>query len=430
MAKPLVETNLEKRMLDFIKFKIKDKELVNKIWGHSDLNYKSEHNFVNKSTGEIKEVCNKQYYNIIFSRCEDQIEVSGSLHKLFNNGLHNANDYTVSNCIRTIENFCSRFTIEPCRCHINSLEFGVSIQSPENVSEVVKWLRFHNKNQFNKYPDLSECYFAGSSYFGVKAYNKTLNYPKYAMPNLMRFEGKTRQSKYLQSKKIYTLADLINPSIYNMLSQLLLAEWGNVLIFDKRTKKGVKFCNTDYWLDIINTNHRNTFVNSRNRYYKLLGKNGIQNLIYKRISEKLGELNGCADSTNLENGLMPSAPIENQGKTQISLVQFPPIVKMESAQPYQAIKYRICDVTKLNISMQKPNSKYLCFTGLQWYYETDPEIYRELKERYLKDEKRPTSLHEEFYYIAHNIRNVFTNEIHNRKRFEQRNYPPNQLSLF
>ena len=31
-------------MLDFIKFKIKDKELVNKIWGHSDLNYKSEHN--------------------------------------------------------------------------------------------------------------------------------------------------------------------------------------------------------------------------------------------------------------------------------------------------------------------------------------------------------------------------------------------------
>lgn len=416
-------------MLDFIKFKIKDKELVHKIWGNSDLSYKSEHSFVNKSTGEIREIYNKQYFNLTFSRNDDFLEVSGSLHKLFNKGLHNANDFTVSDCIKTINKLCLHFAINPEYCQVNNLEFGVNIEAPANVSEVVRWLRFHNKRQFNLYPDLTECYFAGSTYFGVKAYNKTLNYPKYAMPNLMRFEGKTRQSKYLQSKKIYTLADLINPSIYNMLSQLLLAEWGNVLIFDKRTKKGVKFCNTDYWLDIINTNHRNTFVNSRNRYYKLLGKNGIQNLIYKRISEKLGELNGCADSTNLENGLMPSAPIENQGKTQISLVQFPRIVKMESAQPYQDIEYRICEVTKLNISMQKPTSKYLCFGGLQWYYETDPEIYRELKEKYLKNEKRPSNLQEEFYYIAHNIRNVFTNEIHNRKRFEKRNYPKQQLQF-
>ncbi len=416
-------------MLDFIKFKIKDKELVNKIWGHSDLNYKSEHNFVNKCTGEIREVCNKEYYNMVFKRFDDQLEISGSLHKLFNDGLHNANDFSVYNCIATIENFCSRFSIDPSKCGINRLEFGINIQAPENVSEVVKWLRFHNKNQFNKFPDLKECFFAGSSYFGVKAYNKTLNYPMYAMSNLMRFEGTTRQAKYLKSKEIYTLADLINPSIYNMLSQLLLAEWGNVLIFDKRTKKGAKYCNTDYWLDIININHRNTFVNARNRYYKLLGKNGLQNLIYKRISDKLCELNDCADSTNLENGLTPSASTENQEETKISLVQFPPIVKMEYAQPSNSNDYRLCEVTKLNISMQKPNSKYLCFSGLQWYYETEPEIYRELKEKYFKDTKIACNLHEEFYYIAHNIRNVYTNQIHNRKSFERRNYPKHQLQF-
>ncbi|UFK98825.1 hypothetical protein [Kaistella faecalis] len=416
-------------MLDYIKFEIKNTDLINRIWSHSDLVYKSEHSFVNKNTGEIRTVDNRQFVNLILSKHPNKLEVSGSLHKLFNNGLHNANDFTVSDCIRTLENLITRFGLVPDDCYINNLEFGVNFETPGNVSEVVKWLRFHNKNQFIKYPDLAECYFAGTSYFGVKAYNKTLNFPDYAQPNLMRFEGKTRQSKYLLSKGIKTLSDLLKPTTYSLLSKVLISEWNNVLIFDKRSKKGKRFCNTDFWLEILENNHRNTFVNTKKKYYKILGEKGLQNLIYKRISDKLDQLKLCAVSTisatvTPEHTKPQTAPISTK-----TLVQFPPIVKMESNTPTHRETLRVCEVTSLNISMQKPNSKYLCFAGLKYYSETEPETYQRLKEKYLTPKKWSLDLPDQFYYIAHNVRNEFFNEIHNRKRFEQRNYPKHQLQF-
>ena len=52
-----------------------------------------------------------------------------------------------------------------------------------------------------------------------------------------------------------------------------------------------------------------------------------------------------------------------------------------------------------------------------------------LKEKYLNPEKWGVELMDQFYYIAHNVRNEFYNKIHNRKRFEQRNYPKQQLQF-
>lgn len=416
-------------MLDYIKIETKNTDLINRIWSHSDLVYHSEKKYLHKESGELKDVHHKTFKNMFLSKFDNRLEISGSLHYLFNNGLHNANDFTFADCITTIENLCSRFGLVPDYCNVNNLEFGVNFETPGNVSDVVKSLRFHNKNQFTKYPNLAECYFAGTSYFGVKAYNKTLNFPEFAPPNLMRFEGKTRQSKYLQSKGIKTLSDLLKPTIYDLLSNLLLSEWKNVLIFDKRTKKGRKFCNTDFWLEILEINHRNTFVNVKKRYYKILGAKGLQNLIYKRIYDKLNDLKPCAVSTSLQPGTPKPTEPQNVLNSLNSLVQIPTIVKLESDKPNHWETIRLCDVTKLNISMQKPNSKYLCFGGLKYYNEMEPETYQRLKEKYLTFEKWGLSLPDQFYYISHNVRNEYFNEIHNRKRFEQRNYHNQQLQF-
>ena len=80
--------------------------------------------------------------------------------------------------------------------------------------------------------------------------------------------------------------------------------------------------------------------------------------------------------------------------------------------------------------MQKEESQFLCFGGLRYYFEYKHKIYEELKRKYLRADKYNLSPDEQFYYIAHNIRNRVTNEIHNRKKVEKRNYPPNQLRLF
>lgn len=332
-------------MLDYTKIKIIDHDQINRIWNHSDLIYRSEHNYLDKETGELKTVTIKTYLNITFTRYDKRLEIDGSLHKLYNLGLHNANDFSVSDCIKTIDRLCKQFDIDPVLCNVIGLEFGVNVTAPTNVADLVKWLRFHHRNQFNKLPELDQCYFAGTGYFGVKAYNKTIQYPEYSQPNLFRFEGKTRQSKYLNSKGIKTLKDLMFPTTYKLFSDIILAEWGSVLIFDKRTKRGVKFCNTDLWLEIKGSNHRHTFRNKRNSYYKLLGKNGLQNLTSIEIEKKLNVLNDCTVSTISESECLVKSSHENTIKTQDSIIRFPTIVKVENDQQTDPIVSRICLVT-------------------------------------------------------------------------------------
>ena len=420
-------------MIDFIKFEIKDETLRNTVWENSDLEYLSETDYLNKNTGELRTVQRKNHRNLIFTKYDNRLEISGSLHKYKNNGLHNADDFTLSDCIKTIKTLCTKFNINPEICYPTNLEFGVNIIAPIDVSDLVKWLRFHNRTQFVKFPDLKECYFAGTSYFGVKAYNKTANFPQYAIPNLFRFEGKTRQSKYLNAKDITTIADLTKPIVLRRLAMILLSEWGNVLIFDKRHKKTAKYCNTDYWLDIINSKHRNTFVNQKKIYYKKLGKNGLQNLISKGIEEKLNVLNNCAISTISETENKQKDQPENLIKPDTAIVQFPPIVNLETAQRPHPEPPRLCMVTKLDITMQKKTSKFICSAGLRWYSENEPEMYQRLAKEYLAKDKRVLPLQEQFYYIAHNIRNAKTNPEHNpvysRKRFEQRHYHKDQLQF-
>ncbi|MBL1219375.1 hypothetical protein JET18_00875 [Chryseobacterium sp. L7] len=416
-------------MLDYIKIIIVDTLQINEVWNHSDLIYHSEHTYLNKSDGTLKKVGKKSYLNLNFTRYENRLEIDGSLHKLFNTGLHNANDFTVTDCINTINKFCMQFGVDPELCNVIGLEFGINVTAPNNVSDLVKWLRFHHRKQFVKFPKLEQCYFAGTDYFGVKAYNKTLQFPQYAEPNIFRFEGKTRQSKYLVLKGIKTLKDLTDPTIFRLLSDVILAEWGNVLIFDKRTKKGVKFCNTDFWLEILESNHRNTFIKSKKRYYKLLGRNGLQNLIYTVIDEKLKLLNECANSTISELGKLIKPETTNGVKPQKIGVHIPTIVKVENNRQPEPTVYRICLVTGLDISMQKKDSVFLCIAGLKYYRENEPAKYNLVERQYLTKKTKPLKWEEQLYYISHNIRNAYTNKIHNQKSFEKRNYSPNQLQF-
>ena len=445
-------------MLDGIKIVIKDTDQIYKVWSHSDLIYHSEHSYLNKSDGSLKLVVKKTFFNLEFIQYEERLEIKGSLHKLFNSGLHNANDFTVSDCIKTIDKLCSQFGIDPVLCNVINLEFGVNITAPVNVSDLVKWLRFHGKNKFEPYEKLDQCFSAGTDYFKVKAYNKTLQFPEYAQPNTFRFEGKTRQSKYLRTKGIKTLRDLTAPAIYGQLSDIILSEWVNVLIFDKRTKKGVKFCNTDFWEEIINYNHRNTFTNTKKKYYKLLGGNGLQNLIYTAISEKLTFLITCANSTSLDQ-CNHGKPQDGTGvKPGNSIVHIPTIVKVETnkikhidqnapvkttipvftelypkqingqhASPQQL--KRLCLVTGLDISMQKKRSIFLREKTLKMIKETDPKTFLELEKKYLTEKAKHFPEERQLYLICKKIRNKDSNPRNNRKRFEDRNYPPDQLQF-
>jgi hypothetical protein len=75
-----------------------------------------------------------------------------------------------------------------------------------------------------------------------------------------------------------------------------------------------------------------------------------------------------------------------------------------------------CPVTRLDISMQLKNSKFLSYTGVQWYYEHDRKTYEKILLPRLTENYLNKDIEIQFREIAHSIRNTDSNPRNNTRR--------------
>ena len=276
------------KMIDFIKIKITDEALINQVWSNEILEYdgKSEKRF----NDELKELVKKKYKNLYFTKYQDRIEISGSLHYFFNNGIHNSNDFSVKDCINTIMQIRDLFMLDLEKCKLINLEYGVNIISSIDVEDLVHNMMYHEKRQFNRPTKHFYYKIAGNeAYKHVKAYNKSVQFPNLCN-NTFRFEVKSKQSKYINSLDLFTLNDLAVTGTYNRLMEELIKEWDNVLLFDLSKNIDKKYLNTYFWEDILKNGNRNKFNNQKKRYYDKLGNNNLHSQIRKILIQKLQSL--------------------------------------------------------------------------------------------------------------------------------------------
>jgi predicted nucleic acid-binding Zn-ribbon protein len=73
-------------------------------------------------------------------------------------------------------------------------------------------------------------------------------------------------------------------------------------------------------------------------------------------------------------------------------------------------KTTLCQVTKINISMQKNDSILLSHTGLKYYYKTDRKVFEQIKRAYLSKQWIKSDFETQIKEIAHNIRNAKGNQ--------------------
>ena len=85
----------------------------------------------------------------------------------------------------------------------------------------------------------------------------------------------------------------------------------------------------------------------------------------------------------------------------------------------------LCQVTKINISMQKNDSILLSHTGLKYYYKTDRKVFEQIKRKYLSKQWIKSDFETQIKEIAHNIRNAKGNQ----KTKQVRIYPNQQINL-
>ena len=111
-------------MVDYVKIVIYNQQLIKRIWKNNRLTLYSEKEQTVR--GRKKTYHKKTYLGLTFNLLEDRLEITGSLHKYFNNGVHNANDFSITDCIRTIMELKEVFSLDLSQCKIVNLEFGLN----------------------------------------------------------------------------------------------------------------------------------------------------------------------------------------------------------------------------------------------------------------------------------------------------------------
>ena len=433
-------------MIDNTKFLTHSQTIINRLYQHSDFvvcrpktnNYYSlrHKDFGIKLSLDFRKAVEN---GKVVGFCHLEINVSPHYH--FNQYRHNGNDFTPLQAIKTISDILTYLGIKQRQyneLNVCNIEFGLNIIPDADTKDLINGLYFYKKTPFT-IPDTKKPYFKktdATNYKQIKAYGKGLQFldvPQYGInPNTFRFEVKSKQAKNICKYGINTATDLLNLDNYNRLGQVLLDEWEQVLLINLGLKsnelnalkrdevlfvKNVK--SIDFWSGL----YRVKFARSKDKYHTILGKkNNLHHLIKLQIIDKLFDLQNVTNSTQkttINRGILKNDKTTSQ------------LINLENVTDLQNNK--VCLVTNLDISMQKKGSKFLSFSGLKFYYETNPKIYDELTEKYLTEKQKGKSFDRQNYFIAHNIRNAKTNLQHNpkysRQRFEKRNYNPNQLQF-
>lgn len=269
-------------------------------------------------TGEIYTTVTKEVDGIIVVFFENKIEIHIKPHYLYNNNLHNANDFDVLSCIRTLKKIIKRFGLNPYELFIVNIEYGVNLSTFFEICLLVESLGYHQKNKF--ITDSMHAFSKKSASIGaqnrfsshkmIKAYAKSIQFPQYTNGNVFRFEVKSKKSRFINNLNIYTIADLFLPEKYLQLCNSLSEEFERVLfldheldlsIYDAQEREKLLHYSNAYTWEGYKKQHRNTFSNNKRKYEILASRspNGYKStltLVLKSKLEKLLSGVRCAES--------------------------------------------------------------------------------------------------------------------------------------
>ena len=385
---------------------------------------------INLTTGEMKTTNrngnkvtpskNASYKGLEFKIYDTgTITLSGSLHKYWNDGAHNYNDFNNEAVLFILNDLNTKFDIDPSKCILKCLEIGINITPLVPTNEILDNCLLHKTKPFEyqKNSDEGKYKQVQHSQYIIKIYNKALHYKSKGFKikdEIMRFEIKYTKMQKLNEKGIFSLQDLINYGLQNF-KDTVLKEWQNVLFYDntiqidplstKSKKALLEYSNPNYWTGLLANNQTKNFTYHKNQLKKIVSKNSnkMQNLIAETIGKKIDFLNS---------------------KT----IQIDPLTIMSKRIVFNDdndTKKLICKVTGFNISMQKENSILLSHTGLKYYYNTDKRIFEQIKRRYLTKIWFKSNFETQIKEIAHNIRNENSNKTKKQKRI----YQPQQINI-
>ncbi len=186
---------------------------------------------------EVKEV------NNIETRCKRfYLRIKGSLHKNHFKGT-NFQSFNWIDLQNQIHHICNTLLIDPNKARILTIEVGVNIITPFDVTSFLKTnLIDYKGKQFKTYKADKNGFelglFCDLSQYKVKLYNK--GFQNNLPINLMRFEKRFHKMQIPKNKGVLYFSDLLDAQKVKKLKPLIVEAWENVLVYDIQNPKELK----------------------------------------------------------------------------------------------------------------------------------------------------------------------------------------------
>src|ERR1035437_4492154 len=162
----------------------------------------------------------------------------GSLHKFYNGGLHNANDYFLSDFKKTLNKLFEDIGLNADITPVNGFEFGVNIKLPTNPNNAIKRLILHKSNagMIDKIGKRFEY-----TNYTFKIYNKSeqCRIEPYQSGNILRVEIKVDKMIYIRKKGVHcsVRSDLFDFKVWKRFEWILIETIQDRLFIDFTPKE-------------------------------------------------------------------------------------------------------------------------------------------------------------------------------------------------
>lgn len=370
---------------------------------------------------------------LITDRCEALCFVRGSIHKYYNEGKHNYDDFKLSDCIKAVNNLKKDFNINPETIEITRIEFGVNLDLSIEVDDFLSYVvSFRNKVPITTEQGLI---FKFDDY-EVKLYNKKLKGHKDRLRLELVVRRKRKRLDIIKEYAPYcnTLSDILNSNIWRAFSSELVEVFNDIIILDKEninyailtpkeaeliTKGASPFYWSKKWSNRqTRSNHLKTFLGIIEDKCSSNIKDEVRSLIIEKTSILIDVENvplyQQKGVSNFKSDNLTFSP-KMRYKEASSSLTFSPIDKGGNRQDFPQQERR-CKITGLNLNIGIPQNDVLSKKGVEYYYHNHRNVFDEVLYPRLSERMKSASLDRQFQAIAHSLRNARSNPRNNLKR--------------
>ena len=372
---------------------------------------------VNSSTGEeyFDRKRSAHLKNLVFTIIPfgHIIKMQGSIHKYANNGGNNIDRFNFERFQEVAETLTEFISPDD---RINVIEFGVNIETPFEPSVLIRNLIAYGKKPLVSGIFANETYAqARCSQYLIKFYNKGVLQGD-SGSKILRVEVKYFKMENL-FKEGLTWSDLQSRPTWEYLGRNLKKKISDVVYYDpsidfeRIPKKEAEFLkmgnNPFFWRDLTGSH----VSRIRKEYRALVNQHGrlfchFDELVNSEINELVKS--DQVSPTQKDSALRGSSFFDNSARKD-ELVNSDPLLFSHRliTKEKDSIK-KGCKVTGIDISMQKEESRFLCYNGIRNLYKQDRDQFNKLLSE-LPEKWHNASLEDQTYKIAHHVRDKFFN---------------------